>query len=166
MEMEQADAGGAAEVMRILTLCVGHLRSHGIQQWDDTYPNLEAVESDARSQSLFLARENGMCVGAVGLNEEQPAEYASLQWVCDGRALIVHRLCVHPDWQRRGIGRYLMDFAEAFAKRCGFACIRLDAYTGNRRALALYRRRGYRRIGQVYFPRRSLPFDCFEMRVV
>ncbi len=152
--------------MRILALCVEHMRLHGIEQWDDVYPNLEAVERDAQSRSLFVTRENGVCVGSVSLNEEQPAEYAHVQWSdIDGRALVVHRLCVHPEWQQRGIGRHLMGFAEEFAKRHGFSCIRLDAYTGNLRAVGMYERRGYRRVGQVYFPRRKLPFDCFEMRL-
>jgi len=55
-----------------------------------------------------------------------------------------------------------MDFAEAFAKEHGFSGIRLDAYTGNPLALALYERRGYHRIGQTRFPRRELPFYCCE----
>ena len=40
------------------------------------------------------------------------------------------------------------------ARDHGYACIRLDAYTGNPRAMALYERRGYRQIGQARFPRR------------
>ena len=58
-----------------------------------------------------------------------------------------------------------MDFAESFAMEHGFSCIRLDAYTGHPPALALYERRGYDRVGQVYFPRRELPFDCFEKTI-
>jgi ribosomal protein S18 acetylase RimI-like enzyme len=59
-----------------------------------------------------------------------------------------------------------MDFAERFARDRGFPCIRLDAYTGNPAALALYRRRGYHCAGQVFFPRRDLPFDCYEKIIV
>jgi ribosomal protein S18 acetylase RimI-like enzyme len=55
-----------------------------------------------------------------------------------------------------------MEFAENYAIEQRFSCIRLDAYTGNPRAIALYEGRGYERIGQTYFPRRKLPFDCFE----
>ncbi len=55
----------------------------------------------------------------------------------------------------------MMDFAENFARSHDFSCIRLDAYT-NPQALGLYERRGYRRVGQLYFPRRELPFACFE----
>jgi hypothetical protein len=58
-----------------------------------------------------------------------------------------------------------MDFAESHAARSGYASIRLDAYTGNPRSVQLYRRRGYREVGQVYFPRRTLPFWCFELIV-
>ncbi|WP_173049782.1 hypothetical protein [Nitrospira sp. KM1] len=43
--------------------------------------------------------------------------------------------------------------------------VRLDAYSGNPQALTLYRRRGYREAGQVTFPRRALPFICFEFEV-
>jgi ribosomal protein S18 acetylase RimI-like enzyme len=69
---------------------------------------------------------------------------------------------VHPDWQQRGVGRHLMEFAEQYAVEHGFRCIRLDAYTGNPRAITLYERGGYDKIGQIYFRGRSLPFDCFE----
>jgi ribosomal protein S18 acetylase RimI-like enzyme len=58
-----------------------------------------------------------------------------------------------------------MEFAELYATRSGYASVRLDAYTGNPRSVNLYRRRGYREVGQIRFPRRELPFWCFELIV-
>ncbi len=161
--VERADLRYAPSVMQIIALCTGHMRAQGIHQWDEIYPNLRVVEDDARAGSLFVVRQDDQCIAAVGLNDVQPDEYRPLPWQCEtGLALVIHRLCVHPDWQQRGAGRHLMDFAEAFAKEHGLSCIRLDAYTGNPRALALYEKRGYHRIGQAHFPRRELPFVCFE----
>jgi len=161
--VERAELRHVPSVMQIITLCIQHMRARDIQQWDEIYPNLGVVEDDAHAGSLYLVRQDGQCIAAVGLNDVQPEQYRPLPWQCaTGRALVIHRLCVPPDWQQRGAGRHLMDFAEAFAKNHGFSCIRLDAYSGNPRALALYERRGYRRIGQAHFPRRKLPFDCFE----
>lgn len=77
--------------------------------------------------------------------------------------MVIHRLALHPEWQGRGIGSMLMDHAEDHARQNGFSCIRLDTYTGTPRALAMYARRGYQQIGQVWFPRRELPFDCMEL---
>ena len=149
--------------MQMISLCLADMSSQGIHQWDEIYPNLTVVEQDAHAGSLFVIRHESGCVASVCLNDIQPEQYQSLPWRCaDGRALVIHRLCVHPELQRRGLGRRLMDFTEDFAKQSAFACIRLDAYTGNPRALALYENRGYHRVGQTYFPRRTLPFDCFE----
>ena len=163
MHVERAELQDAESVMQIIALCIQHMRAHGIHQWDEIYPNLQVVEEDARSGSLFVIRQDGLCIATVCLNDAQPEQYRPLPWRCAiGRALVIHRLCVRPEFQHCGAGRRLMEFTEAFAKERGFACIRLDAYTGNPRALALYEKRGYQRIGQAFFPRRELPFDCFE----
>ena len=163
MSVEPAILTDAPSVMRLIALCREDLRSQAIHQWDEIYPTLAVVENDARAGSLFVVRVDGECVASVSLNDSQPEQYRAIPWQCvDGRALVIHRPCVHPGWQRRGLGRKLMDFTEDFALRSAFSCIRLDAYTGNPRALALYEKRGYHRVGQALFPRRVLPFDCFE----
>jgi len=53
-------------------------------------------------------------------------------------------------------------FAEKRAADNGYSSIRLDAYSGNAIALQLYERNGYRKRGEVFFPRRELPFICYE----
>lgn len=164
MRIVPAEPSDAPAVMDLLTLCMEDLLSRGIHQWDHLYPDISFVEADVRAGSLHLVREDGRCIGCVSLDDEQPEAYAALPWNCaTGRAMVIHRLAVHPERQGHGIGRMLMDHAENHARENGFSCIRLDTYTGNPRALAMYARRGYRQAGQVYFPRRVLPFDCMEL---
>jgi len=152
------------QVMAIVARCVSDMRAHGVDQWDDLYPNEEVFREDVRSRSLFLAERDGACVAAVALNDVQPEQYRSVAWrSTDGPALVVHRLCVHPDCQRQGLGVRLMEFAEQFARRRGFRSIRLEVYPTASAAVALYSRLGYALVGQVRFPRRRLPFDCMEL---
>jgi ribosomal protein S18 acetylase RimI-like enzyme len=166
LRIVEAEAIDVADVVRILSLCTAQMRAQGIQQWDEIYPNLQVVEEDVRTRSLFVLRQQENCIAAICLNEFQPEEYRDVPWRCaQGRALVIHRLCVHPDWQAHGLARQLMDFAENHARVNGYACIRLDAYTGNPRAIRLYEKRGYERVGQACFPRRPLPFDLFEKAV-
>jgi ribosomal protein S18 acetylase RimI-like enzyme len=164
MRIIEAKTTDVADVMRIISLCVAQMRAEGIEQWDEIYPSVEVVEDDVRAKCLFVIQEQGRCVAAICLNEVQPDEYRSVSWRCSaGRVLVIHRLCVHPDWQTHGLARELMDFSEDHARAHGYASIRLDAYTGNSRAIALYEKRGYARVGQARFPRRPLPFDLFEL---
>ncbi len=77
--------------------------------------------------------------------------------------LVVHRLCVDPAFQGQGIAEQIMIYGEKIARERGYASIRLDAYSSNPRAVRLYERLGYQKVGSVTFPRRTLPFYCFEM---
>lgn len=166
MDIEIAESTAVPEVIRIVARCTQTMREKGIDQWDTVYPDLEGIYDDARERSLFIAREGDLCVGSVCLNRIASEQYKSVAWTCVGdNVLVVHRLCVDPEWQRKGIASALMNFAERFARSEGYACIHLDAYSGNARAVDLYERRGYRRRGQVCFPRRTLPFVCFELRI-
>ena len=80
MRVEQGGIRDAWHVMEIITLCIQHMRARGIQQWDEIYPNLAVVEVDARSGSLFVLRQDGQCIAAVGLNAVQPEQYRPLPW--------------------------------------------------------------------------------------
>jgi ribosomal protein S18 acetylase RimI-like enzyme len=153
-------------VWRLMNRCNRALQADGVFQWDDVYPTHDVVESDGRRGALYvLEDDDGQCVASVALDEAQSQEYASLQWASAEPALVVHRLCVDPEAQGRGHAHRLMAFAELHAARSGYASVRLDAYTGNPRSVQLYRRRGYREVGQIHFPRRALPFWCFELIV-
>ncbi len=163
MDIVEAEMRDAPGVMKIIALCLAHMRDQGIEQWDEIYPDLKVIEDDVLAHTLFVIRADSQCVAAICLNEVQPEQYQGIAWRCSrGRALVIHRLCVHPDWQAHGLARRLMDFAETRAREHGYTSIRLDSYTGNPRALALYEKRGYTRVGQARFPRRPLPFALFE----
>ena len=148
--------------MQIIQACLQAMRQAAIFQWDAFYPNLELIKKDIRNGSLYLAQENAICLGTVSLDEEQEAAYQQVKWAGSEPVLVVHRLCVTPNRQRQGVARQLMDFTEDLARQQGYASIRLDAFAGNPGAVALYLGRNYRKAGQVYFPRRLLPFYCFE----
>ena len=146
----------------VLDRCRSALRARGIDQWDEVYPTRDTLAEDIQSARLFVALVGAECHGVVALDSRQEPEYASLPWRTGEPALVVHRLCVDPTVQRRGLGRRLMDFVETYGREKGYAGIRLDAYTGNPDSITFYRQRGYREVGQVFFPRRPLPFVCFE----
>jgi ribosomal protein S18 acetylase RimI-like enzyme len=166
MRVVQAQTRHVDTAWKVMERCRATLDAQGIDQWDSVYPTRAVVESDVKRGSLYvLEDDSGRCVGSVALDDKQADEYRELTWTTPEPALVVHRLTVDPSAQGRGLAHELMAFAEAYAARSGYASVRLDAYSGNRRSEQLYRRRGYREVGQIYFPRRPLPFWCFELPV-
>jgi ribosomal protein S18 acetylase RimI-like enzyme len=150
-------------IMSLIKDCIRDMESRGIHQWGDFYPTRGIIEEDIENRSMYLAKENDMIFGIITINEEQPMEWRSVNWSTrDDRVITVHRLAVKPTQQKQGIGQKLLDHAENYATDNGYSVIRLDAYSGNLRALRLYEKHGYTRVGQIRFPNRTLAFYCYE----
>jgi len=163
MEITLAADNDKAAILKLIHECIKDMDSKGIFQWNHRYPDLDIVSEDVDKRTLFLRKNEIDYLGIITINEEQPPEYKTIEWITNKeKALIIHRLAVNPKWQDRGIANMLMDFAEDYAEKNNYVSIRLDAYSGNQKALKLYEKRGYKRVGQTYFPMRELPFYCYE----
>jgi ribosomal protein S18 acetylase RimI-like enzyme len=163
MEIAYAVEKDVDRVMSLIKDCIRDMESHGIHQWGEYYPTREIIQDDIENRSLYTAKEDDEILGIIAVNEEQPPEWEKANWSTqEGRILTVHRLAVKPTMQKQGIARRLLDYAEDYAVGNGYTSIRLDAYSGNPRALKLYEKHHYNRVGQVFFPMRDLPFYVYE----
>ena len=163
MDITTAGKTSVLDVMNLISECISDMEAQGIYQWGDFYPTLDIIAKDIQCESLYIMQNQKDCLGIISFDQEQEEEYEQIKWLSDkSPVLVVHRLAVHPRWQRQGIARKLMDHAERFAIENEYVSIRLDAYSGNQRAIKFYEQRSYNKTGQVYFPKRNLPFYCYE----
>lgn len=150
-------------IMDLIKDNIVDMESKGIYQWNEHYPEQVIFEKDINNETLYLIKNDEECLGIIVFDEEQSPEYKEVGWLTEGnKVLVIHRLAVNPKYQKQGIARLLMNFAEDIAIKEGYTAIRLDAYSGNSRALNLYENRGYKKTGQLFFPYRELPFYCYE----
>lgn len=78
--------------------------------------------------------------------------------------LLVDNIAVAPDWQGRGVGRRLLDFADAEARRGGYAELRLYTHVLMHENIVLYLHMGWQEYArgeqagfQRVFMRKPLP---------
>jgi GNAT superfamily N-acetyltransferase len=62
--------------------------------------------------------------------------------------LLLDNIAVAPPWQGRGVGRLLLDFADAEARRAGYTELRLYTHVLMHENIALYLRRGWQEYGR------------------
>jgi ribosomal protein S18 acetylase RimI-like enzyme len=166
MDIMKGQKQDISDIFDIISNCTKHMESQGVYQWNEFYPNADAIGNDIESEYGFVFKDHGKCIAYVAINEEQSPEYSQIKWVSDGRkVLVIHRLSVHPEAQGKGIAKQMLHFIEDVATKNNYSCIRLDAYSGNETALKLYENFGYQKAGQLYFPWRDLPFYCYEKNI-
>ncbi|MFL0250173.1 GNAT family N-acetyltransferase [Clostridium neuense] len=151
-------------IMSIIKAAIKDMESKNIHQWDEIYPDKTVLNEDLANGNLYVNVEDDIINAIVVLNEEQAEEYKALNWKYNFRKqLVIHRLCVDPRAQGGGIARKLLKYSDEFAVKGGYGAIRLDAFTQNERALRLYEKNGYEKVGSVQF--RKGEFYCYEKNV-
>ena len=167
MAVFRANVEDMEGVIDLISCCIKDMAAKGNDQWGEDYPDKKVVAADMLEGSLYLWKEKDICQGMIVLNEFQNEEYQNIAWANkEGKILVVHRLAVHPEFQRQGIAGKLMDFAEGIAVTKRYVAIRLDTYSNNPAAINFYKRRGYNYTGEIYFPHRSRPFYGYEKMIV
>jgi len=151
-------------VKEIAEACAKKMIEDNIFQWNENYPSKEIFREDIKNNSLFVARINSEIVGCIMLSSYKDDVYKNVKWISeDNNNLYIHRLAVHPRFQKKGIARKMMEYAEAFAKSKNHKSIRLDTFSKNYRNNKFYKLRGYIKLDDVFFPNQSVfPFHCYE----
>ena len=137
------------EICSLIKSAIAEMERNGILQWDEIYPAREDFLNDIKSGCLFAGVEDGRIAVSFALNKNCDEEYKNGDWKCDGDFRVVHRLCVHPDFQNRGIARETLLYIEKQAKALGVKSIRLDVFSQNPFSLRLYEHAGYSKTGEA-----------------
>ncbi|NNM17563.1 MAG: GNAT family N-acetyltransferase [Croceitalea sp.] len=153
------------DILAITKACASHMIERGIFQWNQHYPSEQAFLKDVQRNELFVKIEEDTLIGAIVISTHMDEEYGPIDWLTpNDNNIYIHRLCVHPVHQGNGHAQALMDFAEKYAREQLFTSVRLDTFSQNKRNQKFYEARGYKRLGDIFFPKQSEhPFHCYEL---
>jgi ribosomal protein S18 acetylase RimI-like enzyme len=153
------------KLLEITKACGIHMIGKNIYQWNEFYPNKNAFLKDLERNELYVLELNNELIGCICVSTFMDEEYETISWLSETKNNIyIHRLAIHPNYQGKGHAQKLMAFAEDFAKKNHSQSVRLDTFSKNQRNVTFYEHRGYKRLGNIYFPKQSdYPFYCYEL---
>ena len=159
-----AEAGEIDEIFTMYQSAIQTMCKAGIEQWDEYYPDRQILTEDIAKKELYVGKMNGkLCLSYV-INRECDEEYKSGHWnYPDAKYCIIHRLCVNPEFQNRGLAAQAILHIEAECRERGFDEIRLDSYSKNPYAIRLYDTLGYAVVGHADW--RKGRFDLREKKL-
>lgn len=118
---------------------------------------LEIYEEEGIEQLLFEVHD-GATPSVVGYAECAYEVIGSDNWINeryfenrDMRPLFVEEIAIHPDYQGRGIGSFVIEQLEHLARVRGCTHLVLEVAANNKRALQFYRARSFNQIDAAIF---------------
>lgn len=125
--LRRADAGDAQAVATLVDAAYRHyVERIGFLP----RPMLDDYTHVIRDNQVILAETQTTIVGVIVLND-------------DDEGFSIDNVAVHPSHRGRGVGRFLLKFAEAEARRAGFDSIYLYTHEKMTENIALYSSIGY-----------------------
>ncbi|WP_150452058.1 GNAT family N-acetyltransferase [Arenibacter lacus] len=153
------------EILKLTAACAKALVEVGIYQWNESYPSQEKFEKDISRGELYLLKTDQEIIGTIVISTFMDPEYYSVSWTTPNQHnYYIHRLAVHPQHQKKGYGKLLMEYAEEYARTNRAVSVRLDTFSKNEGNNTFYKNRGYQKVGHIFFPKQSkYPFLCYEL---
>lgn len=113
---------------------------------EGVYPTRRDVELALNNETLYVYEENGIVLGSIVFDRQQPEEYRKINWslqVDDEQVSIIHLLMVRPNVKGKGVGTALVNYVLGVAKDHHCIFVRLDTGEQNIPAIALYKKLGF-----------------------
>lgn len=156
----KAELCDAKPVFDFVRNAVNLMISQKIFQWDEIYPTYEDFERDIKNGEAFVAEfaenttenfENHKKIAAIYvLNKECDEAYKTGKWQYDGKDyVVIHRFCVNPEFQHKGVGFKVCSHILERAKNDGIKAVRLDVFSQNPYSLRLYEKLGFKTTGRA-----------------
>ncbi len=144
---EESDIDG---ICGLVKAAVHKMQENHNFQWDDFYPARENFLDDIEKKQLYVGvLENHIAI-VYAVNKKSEDDYQNGNWEYTGGDFrVIHRLCVNPAFQHRGIAAETLDHVEEELRKSNVKAVRLDVYSLNSAAQSLYFGRGYKKVGFV-----------------
>lgn len=148
LEYRKATPTDVEEIYRMVHAAIDAMEKEHIFQWDDLYPTKEDFQEDADEGQLYVGLLEDQIAVVYTLNQKFDQAYENGKWKSkDEPFYIVHRLCVNPAFQHKGIATSTLLHIEKQLRNMGVHAIRLDVFSNNPFALRLYHALGYSEVG-------------------
>lgn len=145
-----AELSDLDEVFQIFESAIENMISQNILQWDEVYPQKNHLYEDILKKELYIGMLEDKIASVYVLNSQCDEQYKNGNWEYpDDSYKVVHRLCVSPRFQNRGIGGKTVRHIEEAVREMGIQSIRLDAFSKNPFSLRMYEKAEYKIVGHA-----------------
>ena len=153
MKFNLAKVSDVDNIMKIIKVAQDHFKRVGIDQWQNNYPNSQAIEKDIENNSSYVLRNGDNVLGTVMISFDGEDTYGKIyegEWLSHGEYAVIHRMAV--DFNHRGTG-LASEFLHEIEKMCidkKTPSIKVDTHRENLPMQKLLIKNGYKECGIIY----------------
>lgn len=153
MEFRRAVESDANSIMDIIGQAQYYFKEHGIDQWQNNYPNFDTVKNDINNKNAYVLLKDSIVVGTAAIIFDGEKNYKSIyngKWISNGEYAAIHRIAVDTSNKGLGLGSVILKNAEEICLGMDIHSIRVDTHKENIPMQRLLYKNGFKYCGIIY----------------
>ncbi|MEF9970050.1 MAG: GNAT family N-acetyltransferase [Ruthenibacterium sp.] len=140
-------------ILEIITLAKEGLAAHGVDQWQDGYPNRAQLAADIESGRSYVGVFAEKICAVTMISFDADPNYAVIEngaWTREAPYCVLHRVAVHPTYRNRHCAAELLAFATQMCAERGISYLRIDTHLDNKPMRGFLEKSNFRQCGMIY----------------
>ncbi len=154
MILRKTNLNNIPSIMAIISDAQSYLKSLGIDQWQDGYPDEAQISLDIKNDdSYVISNDDNQVMGTVVFTTSPESTYDKIdgEWKTKSNVPygVIHRLAVSNNYRGVGIAKFVFEFCERQLKEMGVQSMRIDTHRDNKGMQQLILGLGYEYCGVI-----------------
>jgi GNAT superfamily N-acetyltransferase len=142
-------------IMKIIGEAQVFLASHDIEQWQNGYPNEEAILRDITNNvSYIITSKDSILIGTAMFSTKKEPTYKSIEgeWITksDSKYGVIHRMAVTNEFRKKGVAKFIFEQCEQLLLQNNIESMRIDTHEDNLAMQGLLNKLKYLYCGVIY----------------
>ena len=156
MEILKAKDSQLLEILYIIRECAQQLKDKGVKYWHNTHADYAQISKDIEQGYVFIHTIKKGPVGTITVKPDPEVENTSH----------LDRLAIFPHFQRRGLAKIMIDFAEKHSLENGYSSLRGTIPVDDKSLCKLLEEKGFVNKGIIHHVPNELVKIVFEKKLV
>lgn len=153
MNFRKSVKSDITHIIRIIKQAQQYFKEHGINQWQNNYPNEDVIYNDIVKKHSYVLENDGNIIATSVISFEREKTYDNIydgQWITDGQYAVIHRIAVDNAYKGLGISHKIIKYAEEICIEKGVRSIRVDTHEQNIPMQKLLKKNGFKYCGIIF----------------
>jgi len=152
MVLRKATTADIPAMMEIFCYAQASLKSMGVNQWQNNYPNVDIIDKDLANETAYVLTKDGNILATATIIFNHEPTYDRIyegEWLSRDKFIVVHRIAVNNHYKMKGIASHILKEVERMAIRANIRSFKIDTHKDNIPMRKMIEKNGFTYCGRI-----------------
>jgi RimJ/RimL family protein N-acetyltransferase len=153
MQYRQSIESDIPSIMHIIHQAQTHLKEAGVNQWQNQYPNEDAILNDIHNQESYVVLDNERVIGTFALSFRIESTYNQIyegNWLSIQDYAVIHRIALDNEFKGLGVSTEVINSIEKWCVNNKIFSIKIDTHEDNKSMRKMLEKNGFVYCGIIF----------------